>query len=90
MIRLADGGIRVVMVTSSSFPLVALVTLTFEPRGRLGCPALNPPACISWVAIPRWTKFPWLICAIQKLAVKKNPSVSAKTRCMSTFFSPYY
>jgi hypothetical protein len=80
MIRTAEAGIRPVMVTSISFPLVTLVIRALVPIGRVGCEALNPPARISWVAIPRWVKLPCLIWARQRLVTKNNPSKNTATR----------
>jgi hypothetical protein len=76
--RVAEGEIRPVIVTSTSLPFAILVILALELMGRLGWAAVKPSVVISCVAIPRWVN--GVLCAMQRLVVKNNPSIASITR----------
>jgi hypothetical protein len=74
------------MVTSISFPLLVLVTVALDPIGRLGWAALRPPVRISWVAPPRWLKFPILVWAKLSPQSSSPPMMTNKNRFILTPF----
>jgi hypothetical protein len=82
----ADGVIRPVMVTSTSFPFAVLVILAFDPIGILGWAALKPSVVISCVAIPRWVN--GCLCAMQRPVVINNPSIASITRLIYCLLPP--
>jgi hypothetical protein len=79
-IRMGEGEIRPVIVTSTSLPFAILVTFALEPIGIDGWRMVKPSSAFSCVAFPRAVY--GTLCAIHRPVVNINPSIASITRLM--------